>query len=81
MKGINNICNKYNVSISNKKKIVNIILNKNNNKLNKFLLTNNLVSFFKTSEKLNSHISFYKNNPKFKSLTLKKKNDHEYNIR
>jgi len=81
MKGINNICNKYNVSISNKKKIISVTSSKNNSKLSKFLLTNNLVNFLEISGKLNSHISFYKNNPKFKSLKSKKKNDHEYNIK
>lgn len=82
MNNINNVCNSYNIGISKKKKIVNINLTKKNNKLNRFLLSNNLVNFFETSSKTNSYLSFYKNKPKFKSLSLKKKiNEYEYNIR
>lgn len=82
MNNINNVCNKYNTGISKKKKIVTINLTKKNNELNKFLLSNNLVNFFETSLKTNSHLSFYKNQPKFKSLLLKKNiNGCKYNIR
>jgi hypothetical protein len=68
---LNNICNKFNVSVNNKKKTTKFLNTKKSINLNKFLVRNNLVKISLNKGQVTSKLLFNMNKPKFKKIKIK----------
>lgn len=67
---LNSICNKYNVSLGNKKKNVCFLNVQKNTHLNQFLIKNNLIKNNLVKNKIISKFLFNYNKPKFKNIKI-----------
>lgn len=73
-----NYLNLFNISVKNKKTTVHLNKTKKNKLMLNYLLKNNLI---KNISDNHVYLSFYKNTPKFKNISICKNNERKYYIK